>query len=184
MSKTALILIDIQNDYFAGGRWPVAEMDAVAANAARLLARFREAGLPVVHVRHEMLSESAPFFVAGTPGAEIHPSVAPVAGEPVIVKHKANSFRDTALKETLDAAGVTAVVICGAMSQMCIDAGARAAADFGYSVTVAADACGAKEQVFDGRTVAAADVHAAIMAPLAMSYARVVPTQVAVTEIG
>lgn len=184
MSKTALILIDIQNDYFADGRWPVAEMDAVAANAALLLARFREAGLPVVHVRHEMQSASAPFFVAGTPGAEIHPPSRRMDGEPVIVKHKANSFRDTALKETLDAAGVTDVVICGAMSQMCIDAGARAAADFGYAVTVASDACGAKDQVFDGRTVAAADVHAAIMAPLAMSYGKVLSTETVVAGIG
>lgn len=177
MSKPALVLVDIQNDYFDGGRWPVALMQEVSANAARLLERFRRDGLPIFHVRHEMASPTAPFFRPGTPGADIHPSVAPKAGEPVIVKQKPNSFRDTALKTSIDAAGVTGLVICGAMSQMCIDATTRAAVDLGYAVTVVADACGAKEVAFDGVEVPAAQVHATIMAPLAMSYAKVVSTE-------
>lgn len=184
MSRSALVLVDIQNDYFEDGRWPVAKMPEVAENAARLLSSFRDRGLPVIHVRHEFESAGAPFFVAGTPGAEIHPSVAPAAGETVIVKRKANSFRDTSLKERLDGAGVTDVVICGAMTQMCIDATTRAAADFGYAVTVVSDACGAKAQAFEGVEVPAEQVQAAILAPLAMSYARVVPTQTALSDIG
>lgn len=176
MTTTALILVDIQNDYFSEGRWPVAEMHRVAENAARLLDQARRAGDRVIHIRHESSSDQASFFRPGTFGAQIHAAVAPATGESVLIKHKPNSFRDTNLQELLS--GITKVVICGAMSQMCIDATARAAADLGYAVTVISDACGAKEQDFDGHHVTAAQVHAAIMAPLAMSYAQVMTTDV------
>ncbi|MDA4847351.1 cysteine hydrolase family protein [Hoeflea poritis] len=176
MSKKALILVDIQNDYFEDGAWPVHKMERAAENAARLLEDARANGDTIVHIRHEIPSDEAPFFRPGSEGAQHHSSVAPQPGEPVILKHKANSFQDTSLKQDLDAAGVTDVVICGAMSQMCIDATTRAASDFGYAVTVVEDACGAKEASFGGVTLDAGQVHAAFMAPLAMSYAKVVTT--------
>ncbi len=175
MSKTALILVDIQNDYFEGGRWPVDKMQAVSANAARLLENARKKEEMVIHVRHEIPSDSAPFFRPGSKGAEIHASITPVAGEIVILKHRPNSFAGTSLQADLEAGEITDVVICGAMSQMCIDATSRAAVDLGYGVTVIEDACGAKEQVFNDETVPAQLVHASFMAPLAMSYARVMP---------
>ena len=75
--KRALLVIDIQNDYFPGGRWELAGMDKAAANAARLIESARAAGEPVVHVRHEFLSADAPFFAPGSDGARIHPAVAP-----------------------------------------------------------------------------------------------------------
>lgn len=182
MSNTALVLVDIQNDYFDGGRWPVDKMQEVSANAARLLQHARERGDTVIHVRHEFQTDDAPFFRPGSPGAEIHGSVAPAEGEPVILKHRANSFHNTSLHDDLTAKGITDVVVCGAMSQMCIDATARAAADFGYAVTVVEDACGAKEQTFNGQEVPAPQVHAAFMAPLSGSYARVVPADAYLSE--
>ncbi|GHG85300.1 cysteine hydrolase family protein [Pseudodonghicola xiamenensis] len=177
MTKRALILVDIQNDYFADGLWPVAKMQEVAGNAARLLIHARATGDLILHVRHEMASDQAPFFRPGTPGAEINPTVAPAEGEAVITKARPNSFHGTGLLDRLRAAGVEAVTICGAMSQMCIDATARAAADFGFAVTVAEDACGAKETSFGGVALTAEQVHAAFMAPLAMSYAKVMQTK-------
>ncbi|MEM6462389.1 MAG: cysteine hydrolase family protein [Pseudomonadota bacterium] len=177
MTNTALVLVDIQNDYFEGGDWPVSKMNTVSANAARLLENARAKGDAIFHIRHEIPSDEAPFFRPGSQGAQHHSSVAPQDGEPVILKHKANSFQDTSLKQDLDAAGVTDVVICGAMSQMCIDATTRAASDFGYNVTVVEDACGAKETAFGDIEVPAEQVHAAFMAPLAMSYAKVVRAQ-------
>lgn len=176
MTKQALILVDIQNDYFDGGLWPVAQMDRVAGNTARLLDRARAAGDLVVHIRHEMASDQAPFFRPGSPGAVINAAVAPAAGEAVITKARPNSFQGTDLLDRLRGAGIEAVTICGAMSQMCIDATTRAAADFGFAVTVAEDACGAKEASFGGVSLSAEQVHAAFMAPLAMSYAKVVGT--------
>lgn len=178
MSSTALVLVDIQNDYFDGGRWPVDKMQEVSANAARLLANARSKGHAIIHIRHEFQSDDAPFFRPGTPGAETHASVAPNAEEPVILKHKANSFQDTSLRQDLDAKGITEITICGAMSQVCIDATARAAVDFGYAVTVVEDACGAKEMSFGDQDVSAPQVHAAFMAPLDMLYARVIATVV------
>jgi len=174
MSNTALILVDIQNDYFVGGRWPVDKMQEVSKNAARLLEHARNNDHMVIHVRHEIPSDEAPFFQPGTPGADIHASVAPNEGELKILKHKPNSFQDTPLRDDLEAKGISDVVICGAMSQMCIDATARAAVDFGYGVIVVEDACGAKEQAFNDLEVPAPQVHAAFMAPLAMLYARVI----------
>jgi len=176
MSNTALIIIDVQNDYFEGGNWPVFEMQKAADNAAKLLENARSSNETIIHIRHEIPSDQAPFFRPGTVGAEIHTSVKLNDGEPVILKDRPNSFQGTSLQVELKSADVSNVIICGAMSQMCVDATARAAADFGYSVTVVEDACGAKEQEFNGIIVSAPEVHAAFMAPLAMSYATVVST--------
>jgi nicotinamidase-related amidase len=174
---TALVLVDIQNDYFPGGNMALEGMDAAAANAARLLAGFRERGLPVFHVRHLSVRPGATFFVPGTPGANLHASVDPAAGEPVVEKNFPNSFRGTGLLEQLRGANADGVVIAGAMSHMCIDATTRAAFDHGFKCTVAADACATRALEFGGRTIPARDVHAAFMAALAVPYARIAPTE-------
>jgi len=176
MSKQALIIIDIQNDYFPGGKWALDGADQAADNAAKLLNAARKRGDLVVHVRHEFESSDAPFFVPGSEGAAIHAKVQPVAGEPVVLKHKVNAFRDTPLKTTLDQHGITDLTIVGSMSHMCIDAATRAAADFGFDVTVAHDACATLPLDFNGKQVPAADVQASAMAALAFAYAKVVKT--------
>lgn len=170
----ALILVDIQNDYFTGGLWPVDEMDGVANAAQTVLSDARKSGELVIHVRHEATSDSAPFFRPGTAGADIHPSVAPTPDEAVVVKYRPNSFYQTDLHSRLLAAGVQHVTIIGAMTQMCIDATARAARDLGYDVTLVADACGAKATTFGNTSLTAKQVQAAFLAPLAMSYATVI----------
>jgi nicotinamidase-related amidase len=177
MPKRALLLIDVQNDYFPGGKWPLSGIETAADNAARLLAAARAAGDIVVHVRHEFPTADAPFFVPGSDGANIHPKVRSIESEPVVLKHQVNSFRETDLKEILDRHGVEEVVICGAMSHMCVDAGARAASDLGYQCVVIHDACATRDQEFEGKVVPAADVHAAFMAALRFGYARLVSTE-------
>jgi nicotinamidase-related amidase len=172
----ALILVDIQNDYFEGGKWPVAKMHEAGANAARLLADARGKHEMVVHVHHEM-PEGGPFFVTGTPGAGINAVVAPQEGEATVLKHRPNSFLNTGLEALLRDKGIGSVTICGAMSQMCIDATARAAKDMGFEVTVVEDACGAKDTAFGGVSVPAEQVHATIMGALNGSYAKVVTTE-------
>src|SRR6476619_7473634 len=99
--STALVIVDIQNDYFPGGRMPLAEIERAAENARRLLEHFRSTGRPTFHIQHTWEDPAAPFFVAGTTGAAIHDSVAPRAGEPVVVKHFPNSFRESTLLEDL-----------------------------------------------------------------------------------
>ncbi|MEK1943812.1 MAG: cysteine hydrolase family protein [Pseudomonas sp.] len=177
MSKSALIVVDIQNDYFPGGKWTLVGADAAAAKAAQVLAAFRAAGDLVVHIRHEATDKDAPFFVAGSEGAQIHPSVINRDGEPVIVKHHINSFRDTALQEVLKQHGIDTLVIVGSMSHMCTHGITRAAVDFGYATTVIHDACATLDLEFNGVQVPAAQVHAAFMAALAFGYAPVVSAE-------
>jgi nicotinamidase-related amidase len=176
MSNTALIIIDMQNDYFPGGKWPLEGIEAAAANAARILAHFRENNLPVVHVRHEFSTVEAPFFVPGSDGAKIHDTLQPAEGEFRVLKNWVNSFKSTELQALLQREGITNLVIVGAMSHMCIDAVTRAAADLGYSNTLLHDACATLDMEFNGVKVPAAQVHAAFMAALAFAYAEVIDT--------
>lgn len=176
-TRSALILVDIQNDYFDSGLWPVPDMLQVADNARHLLAAARMRNDLVVHVRHEAASQKAPFFRPGTEGAKLHLSVAPLGDEQVVVKHRPNSFQGTDLHQRLQAGAITDVVICGAMTQMCIDATARAARDLGYGVTVASDACSAKEAQWQNAVVPAHQVQGAFLSALAMSYATVTDTK-------
>jgi len=171
--KSALLLIDIQNDYFPGGAMELAGMSQAAACAREVLAASRQAPRPIFHVQHLALGPGATFFRPDTPGAEIHESVRPLPGEALVRKHYPNAFRDTGLLEVLQGAGVDEVIIAGAMSHMCIDATTRAAFDFGFTCTVIHDACASRDVVFEGRTIPAAQVHGAFMAALGMRYARV-----------
>ncbi len=176
MSRTALIVVDIQNDYFPGGKWTLDAADAAADNAARVIAATRAAGHLLVHIRHEFTSENPPFFAPGSRGAEIHPKAGALPHEHVIVKNFVNSFRETDLKAVLDRHGIEDVTIIGSMSHMCIDAAARAANDFGYKVTVVHDACATLDLEFNGVKIPAAQVHAAFMAALSFGYAAVLST--------
>ena len=162
----ALVVIDIQQDYFPGGRMELVGAEAASGRARALLDGFRGSGEPLVHVQHVSTSPDAPFFAAGSPGVEIHPDVAPQSGERVIVKHHANAFRDTGLDAELRAAGVDEVVICGMMTSMCVDASARAAADLGFRTTIAGDACAAPDLRSGGEVIPGATVHRAFLAAL------------------
>ncbi|MFQ6573024.1 cysteine hydrolase family protein [Pseudomonas sp. UM16] len=177
MSKHALIIIDIQNDYFPGGKWTLDGAEQAADQAARILEASRAKGELVVHVRHEFESNDAPFFTPDSEGALIHPKVSPLPNEPVVLKHKVNSFLNTELKAVLDAHDIGAVTVVGSMSHMCIDGFTRAAADMGYKVSVIHDACATRDLEFNGVSVPAAQVHTAYMAALAFAYATVVSTE-------
>lgn len=169
-----LILIDIQRDYFPGGRMPLVGPDAAAERASALLSHFRARGLPVIHVRHERAPSPGGFLVAGTPGADIDSRVLPAAGETVIVKRHPNSFLETDLRAELDHHPDASLIVAGMMTSMCVDATVRAASDLGFEVTVAADACAAPDLEFAGTRVGGAEVHAAFLAALGSAYARVV----------
>ncbi len=172
--KTGLVLVDIQNDYFPGGAMELVSMESVASTSSTVLDTFREQKNPVYHIQHVSTRPGATFFIPGTEGMETHGSVAPMDGEPVIQKNFPNSFRETSLLETLRDGAVEHLVICGAMSHMCIDATTRAAFDHGFSCTVVSDACATRDLEFDGEIVSAKDVHAAFMAALRVPYASVV----------
>ena len=164
--KTALLIIDIQKDYFPGGKYPLVEPLAAAQKAYMLLQCFREHGGHHVHIQHISLKPDASFFVKGTAGSDIHDSAAHFEGEPIVYKHEPNSFLNTNLLELLKSWEVERVVITGMMSHMCVDATARAASDLGFKVIVAEDVCATRDLKFDGTVVPADHVHKAFMSAL------------------
>lgn len=175
--NTALAIVDIQMDYFPAGRMEVAGAEEACQAAGRLLGLFRERNLPLVHIQHISTRPGASFLLPNTKGIYFHESVKPLPGEVVIVKHFPNSFRDTGLREYLDLRGIAELVICGMMSQMCIDATARAAFDGGYACIVAHDACAARDLTFNGTDIPARHVHGAYMAALAAVYVKVLSVE-------
>ncbi|PCF94618.1 cysteine hydrolase family protein [Vreelandella nigrificans] len=177
MKKLGLIVVDLQNEYLPTGKLPLSGIEAAAANAAKIIADARAKNIPIFHIRHEFANGEAPVFVPGSDGVKIQPAVAPTGDEPVIVKNYVNSFRDTDLKQQLDNCGVEEVVVIGAMSHMCVDACVRAAVDMGYAATIVHDACATLDLEFNGVTVPAAQVHAAMMAAFEFGYGTVTSTQ-------
>jgi len=144
-----------------------------ASAAAGLLAAFRQLSWNVYHVQHIALQPGATFFLPNTTGSEIYESVRPLAGEPVVIKHFPNSFRETSLLEQLRAGGHSQLLFCGMMSHMCIDTTVRAAFDLGFSCSVAHDACATRDLSFNGKTVSAPEVQTAYMAALGAVFAQV-----------
>lgn len=163
--RTALVIIDVQMFYFPGGALPLVHPEAAAANAARLLERFRQRGDLVIHVRHNART-----------GTDIYSAVAPRQGEKIISKDDANAFKGTDLLEYLRAEGVTRLVICGMQTHMCVEAATRAAHDYGFQCEVVSDACATRDLTWKDRTVSAADVQASTLASLDRIYATVTDT--------
>jgi nicotinamidase-related amidase len=176
-----LLLIDIQNDYFPGGKMALEGSEAAGQVAGQLLTFFRQYQLPTVHIQHLSLRPGATFFLPQTPGAEIQASVTPLRIETVIQKHYPNSFRETGLLEHLQQQKVRRLVIAGMMTHMCVDATTRAATDYGFECQIARDGCATRALQLDDRIVAAADVHTAFLAALQGTYGQVM-TATAIME--
>ena len=170
----ALVIVDIQNDYFPGGAHPLHAPEAAAAAARSTLERFRAAGEHVVHVQHVWDGPEATFMRPDTDGVRINDAVAPLAHEPVIRKDAPNAFLRTGLEAELRGHGIDQLIVCGMMTSMCVDATVRAAADLGFTVTLVHDACAAPALRFGEVEVPAPAVHAAFVAALAEGYAEVV----------
>jgi len=173
----ALLIIDIQNDYFPGGAMELVGSPAAGAKAGMLLQAFRQKQLPVVHIQHVSTRPGATFFLPNTRGVEIHESVARQAGETVLQKNFPNSFRGTPLLEHLRKLQITQLVVAGMMTQMCVDSTTRAAADLGFQCLLAHDACATKSLSFGGATVPAENVQAAFLAALNGLFAKVQSTE-------
>ncbi len=175
--KKALLIIDIQNDYFDNGTMPLAGSEEASKNAKRILESFRADRLPIVHIQHIASRSSATFFLPDTKGAEIHDNVKPAGQEKVIVKHYPNSFRETGLLEFLKSRQINDLVVCGMMTHMCVDATVRAAKDYGFNIILIGDACATKDLEINGQTVKAEEVQKSFLAALNYFYSTVVTTQ-------
>jgi nicotinamidase-related amidase len=172
-----LLIVDIQRDYFPGGACPLIGPEQAAAAARRVLERFRDSGEPVIHLKHVWAEPEASFMRPGTEGVEIHASVAPVEGEPVIEKASPNGFVETTLEQELRSREIDELVVAGMMSSMCVDATVRAAVDLGFTATVVHDACAAPDLEVGGEELPGATVHGAFMAALADGYATVLSSE-------
>lgn len=173
----ALMLVDIQNDYFPGGPMELVGSHAAALQAKNLLCAFRQKDLRIVHIQHVSTNPEETFFLPDTEGVRIHESVAPRAGEAVIHKHFPNSFLGTSLLDYLQDHAVTELVIAGMMTHMCVDSTTRAAADFGFACTLALDACATRALSFGDAVISADLVQQAFLAALDGTFARVLSTE-------
>jgi nicotinamidase-related amidase len=174
--STALLLVDIQNDYFSGGKMVLEGSLEASEKAKQILSLFRARGLPIVHIQHISARPGASFFIYETEGVEIHANVKPYPGERVIQKHYPNAFRDTTLLEHLKGNVIDHIVISGMMTHMCVDATTRAAFDHGVQCTVLHDACATRALSFGHDIIPAKQVHGAFLAALGAVYAKIVST--------
>ncbi|WP_339183949.1 cysteine hydrolase family protein [Oceanobacillus sp. FSL W7-1293] len=175
--STALIIVDIQNDYFPNGNMELVNPDKAAANAAKVLEWFRQHHKDnIFHIQHIASNPSLGFFLPDTEGANINDTVLPLENEHVITKHFPNSFLETDLESKLKEIGITNVVVVGMMTHMCIDATVRAAVDLGYDTTLIEDACATRTLAYNGKEVPAEQVHYAFVGALDGMYANVIST--------
>lgn len=176
----ALIIIDIQNDYFEGGAMPLNDPITAANNAKQLLTFYREAHKPIIHIQHLAARPELNFMLEGTQGQRIHSSVAPIQGECIITKNYPNSFAGTELSEVLDELGITHVVLAGMMTHMCISTTARAALEYGLNTTIAHDACATCDLSIFEQVIPAKQVHLTALAEVS-NIANIVSTKVLIS---
>ena len=171
--KPALVIIDIQNDYFPAGNYELVNSVEASLKAKDLLEHFRQRNLTVVHVRHLSVRPGSTYFIPGTEGAEIHASVQPLPDEKIVTKNYPNGFRETVLHNYLLEQHIEHLVIAGMMSHMCVDSTARAGKDLGYRITIAEDACATTDLFFQEQKIPAQEIHQAFMAGLSYYFAEI-----------
>jgi nicotinamidase-related amidase len=170
----ALILVDIQDDYFPGGRNPVVGAETAATVAKQVLDKAREKGELIIHIQHIAMRPTATFLLPDTPGIDFHPLVAPLPDEIVVKKHHPNAFRETSLLDELRRRQISRLFFCGMMTHMCIDTTVRAASDLGFPCVVVGEATATKDLTYGNITVPAAHVQAAFLAGLSGLFAKVI----------
>lgn len=175
--KKALLLIDIQNDYFPGGKMELVHSLKASEKAKSILDYFREKQELIVHIQHISTKEGSTFFLPNTPGVEIHQNVTPKDNEKVVIKHFPNSFIQTELLEYLKNQEVKHLVVVGMMTHMCVDATVRAARDLGFTIELIGDACATKNLEVNAEFVGAKDVQTAFLAGLNYFYSTVITSE-------
>ncbi|MFE2922200.1 isochorismatase family protein [Streptomyces goshikiensis] len=175
LADSTLIMIDFQNTYRTGVM-ALEGAEAALAAGARLLAAARAAGTPVVHVVNDG-GENTPYDIRAEIGA-ISAEVAPVGGEPVVVKELPNAFHGTDLEKTLRELGSgTELVLAGFMTHMCVTFTAQGAFSLGYRPTVVAEATATRPLTSpDGTVVTAAALRTAALTTIGDLFGPIAPT--------
>lgn len=180
MENTTLLIIDVQNDYFPGGKMTLEKSEQAAENIRKVLDYFRNNHLPVIHIQHISTNEGATFFLPDTDGVKINNRVLPKENEKIITKHFPNSFRETDLLNYLQSKKIKSLVITGMMTDVCVESTTRAAFDFGFSNTVIGDATATRNRELNGEVIKAEEVQRSFLAgisALGNLYARVINTK-------
>lgn len=174
--NTALVLIDIQNDYFKGGKNELVDSEKSVIYAKKALDLFRRNNFPIIHVQHISIHKGSSFFIPNTEGVKIHSEVYPLENEKVITKNFPDSFLNTELEQYLKQIKINKLVICGMMSHMCIDTTVRSAKRLGYEMILLDDACTTKDLEWKNVKIPAKIVHNSFMASLHGGFANVIDT--------
>jgi len=149
--STALIVIDVQNDYFPGGAFPLWNVGPTLDATVAAIARAKARGELVVLVQHVSASSGGGFFKPGSTGADIHPHIlAALPGAPVVVKQFADSFHQTSLGGLLEEAGVSHLRIAGMMTQNCVAFTAVSPDAARYQVSVLSDCTTTVDETIHG----------------------------------
>lgn len=172
-SEEALLIIDVQNDYFPGGTCELKDVFEAEKRIISLIKESRETGRPVIYVQHINPPDDT-FFQEGTFGCEITERIKPQSGDKVIVKNYPNSFFKTELDSYLKKKKIKKLIVCGMMTHMCVDTTVRAAMDHGYDVDVVADACATKDLEIQGEIIPARVIQKAFLASLEGVFAKIV----------
>lgn len=171
--KEALLIIDVQNDYFPGGANALHNPGKAERRIQDLISESRAIHRPIVYIQHINPPDDT-FFLEGTPGVEISDRIRPNAEDKVIIKHYPNSFLETELDDYLQSIGVDTLVVCGMMTHMCVDTTVRAAMDHGYRVQLVSGACATMDLEWNGEIIPAEAVQKAFIASLNGIFATVV----------
>lgn len=171
--KEALIIIDVQNDYFPGGTCELCNAHEAEKKIQSLIQESRARKRPVIYVQHINPPEET-FFLEGTYGCEISERIKPLPGDKIIVKYYPNSFHKTELDSYLKENGITKLIVCGMMTHMCVDTTVRAAMDYGYEVELVADACATMDLEISGEIIPAQIVQKTFLASLKDVFAKIV----------
>lgn len=177
-SKTALLLVDFQQEFFRGAL-PLPDGAAAVARAGQLLSWARRQQLLVVHVQHVAKQPDSPVFRPGSAEVESVPELDRAANEWVVTKSAAGAFTRSELDARLRERGISTLIVAGLMTHLAVDSTARDATLLGYAVVVASDATATRDLPgMDGaRPVHHADVQRVALASLADRFADIATTQ-------
>lgn len=174
-TKTALMVIDFQNEYFSG-RMPIPNGSAALSNAKRLIEWADEHGIPVYHVQH-VTPPGAPIFADGSSTVEFHPDIAPAPHHKTVRKTSVSIFPTTDIDAQLKNAKIETLVISGLMTHACVSGAARDAVPLGYEVVIASDACATRDITGpDGKTIPHETLHNASLVTLSDTFAEILDT--------
>ncbi|KAI7873327.1 Isochorismatase-like protein [Mucor mucedo] len=180
MSQEALIVVDVQNDYFPGGKLVNSRPVETAEACAQLIHKFRQEGKEVVFIQHFMkdyLETTYPFLLKNTRGSEIHTSVQPLATEKIITKNESSSFVGTDLKQYLVSKGIKRLVVVGMMIHNCVNATVYSGVEEGFPCIVVEEAVDTMDQEYNGELVKAQDIKKAFLTGIQFAYSTVYKLQ-------